>query len=55
MSDLLKAALMLGVAIVTATSIVTCFSPYNSCVRAYEGSGPAKIVCARMLGRAVLD
>ena len=49
MSDLLKAALILGAAIVVATSIVTWFSPYLSCIRAYDGSQTAgrAIACAR--------
>ena len=49
MSDLLKAALNLGAAIVVATSIVTWFSPYQSCIRAYDGNQIAgrAIACAR--------
>ena len=42
MSDLLKAALILGVSIVVAVLIWTYFSPYQSCVRA----GGRVIVCA---------
>ena len=43
MSDSMKAALILGVAIVVAVSIWTNFSPFQSCVRA----GMSPIGCAR--------
>ena len=41
MSDLLKAALILSAAILLAICIRTYFSPYHSCVRAYEGEQTA--------------
>ena len=47
MSDLLKAALVLGVAILIAAAIVMYFSPYQTCMRAFDGN-PA-IRCARAL------
>ncbi|MCY4598358.1 MAG: hypothetical protein OXF27_00335 [Acidobacteria bacterium] len=49
MSDLLKAALILGAAIVVATSIVTYFSPFHSCIRAHDGEQTRSraIACAR--------
>ena len=52
MSDLLKAALVLGAAILVATSIMTCFSPYQSCMRAHSSDDPQirALVCARLLG-----
>lgn len=46
MSDILKAALVLGAAIVIATAIMTYFSPYQSCVPAFEGSSFA-LRCAQ--------
>jgi len=52
MSDPLKAALILGAAIVIAMSIWVYFSPYHSCVRAMpEKAGPADAAafCARSL------
>ena len=52
MSDLLKAALILAAAILVATAIVTYFSPYYSCMRAFEGDQLAgrSIACARAIG-----
>ena len=52
MSDLLKAAMALGAAILVATSIMTCFSPYQSCMRAHSSDDPQlrALVCARALG-----
>ena len=49
MSDLLKAALILGVAIVVAVLIWTYFSPYHSCLRSFEGSitSGRALACAR--------
>ena len=49
MSDILKAAIIVAIAILLATLIGVFFSPYHSCVRA--GDSPARpIVCARALG-----
>lgn len=38
MSDLVKAALILGAAILLAAALVTYFLPFNSCVRTFGGS-----------------
>ena len=53
MSDLIKAALIIGVTIIGGTGIWVYFSPYHSCVRAgYEGNwnGSPEIRCAALLG-----
>ena len=52
MSDLLKAVLILSAAMLLATCIRTYFSPYHSCVRAYEGDQTAirALICARAIG-----
>jgi hypothetical protein len=54
MSDLVKGALILAVAIIAGTAIITYFSPYQTCVRAerkINPTGRVEIQCAAALGR----
>lgn len=53
MSDILKAAVVLGAAIVVAVLLAAYFSPYHSCVRAATGEAEPSLralVCARAVG-----
>ena len=47
MSDLLKATVILGAAIVIAVSIWVYFSPYHSCVRASSGVAASGMTAAQ--------
>lgn len=37
MTDHVKVALVIGAAILVAVTIMTYFSPFHSCMRAYDG------------------
>jgi hypothetical protein len=52
MSDLVKAAAILGIAIVAATALWVYFSPYQTCVRAQRAHNVprAETNCAAALG-----
>lgn len=54
MSELVKAALIIAVALIVCAVLYVYYSPYNSCVRELKSSGVeerrAYLVCARELG-----
>lgn len=53
MSDIVKAAVILGVAVIAAAAIWVYYSPYQTCVRGeYARNNPsaAEIRCAAALG-----
>jgi hypothetical protein len=47
MSDLIKAALILGVFIFAAVAVWTYFSPYQSCVRSFTKGSVDRSAAAR--------
>ena len=49
MSDAMKVAVILGAAIVVVVSILTYFSPFHSCMRAYDGRQVA-VAAQRCIG-----
>lgn len=49
MNSPVKLGLIIGGAILLATGLYIYFSPYQSCVRAYDKPG-GELVCARLLG-----
>ena len=49
MNNPVKFGFIIGAAILLATGLYIYFSPYQSCVRAYDKPG-AEVVCARLLG-----
>ncbi len=50
MNDKVKIAIILAVAIITATAIYVFFSPYQSCVRNYTKTpnNIPEVICARI-------
>jgi hypothetical protein len=48
-----KAALIIGAAIIISVALWICFSPYHTCVRAERADGAerAEIACAAALGQ----
>ena len=49
MNNQVNAGLIVAVAILLAVGLYIYFSPYQSCVRAYDKPG-AGVLCARLLG-----
>ncbi len=43
MGDLIKAAFIVGIAIIGSTALWIYYSPYQSCVRAYEAQFAAQV------------
>lgn len=54
MSELVKAAIIVGIAIVIGVAVWTYFSPYHTCVRAQKelGDSRAEIRCAGFVSGA---
>ena len=54
MSDTLKAALIVGGAILLATALYVYFSPYHSCVRSsFKTRSSLELACAQAVGGSV--
>ena len=49
MNNPVKLGLIIGAAVLLATGLYIYFSPYQSCVRAYDKPN-AEVVCARLVG-----
>ena len=47
MTDGIKMALIVSAGLVAAAALYTYFSPYQTCVRALDGTDMAKTYCAR--------
>jgi hypothetical protein len=50
MSPQVKAALIIAGAIIITMALWIYFSPFQSCVRSYQGGGSSEVGCTLLLG-----